>query len=103
MIEPDAPVNKKRRRAVADTAGADVCDTADCKSAPPPPVLTVLRLMPSRAHVLCELGEEKVVCYVRRADLFCKGMTLEGARHRPDLGPLAWEYLGKLPRRRGMW
>lgn len=70
----------------------------------PRAVLTVIRGMPSRAHLLCQLGEvTNIVCYVRRADLFRKGMILEGARPRPDLGPRAWEYQGKLPRRQGQW
>jgi hypothetical protein len=68
------------------------------------PVLIVLRTMASPRHVLCQLGERRdMVCDVRLAVNFRKGMMIFGARRKAEGGDRAWEYLGKLPRRSGKW
>lgn len=100
----DLPPPGNNGSSVTEQEGREKTEKAEDAPAAAAAALTVIRGMPSRAHVLCELGDEKnLVCYVRRADLFRRGMVLEGARPRPDLGPRAWEYQGKLPRRPGMW
>jgi hypothetical protein len=68
------------------------------------PVLIVIRGMPDPRYVLCRLGERKdLVCHVRVAVNFRRGMMLYGARPCPQRSERAWEYLGKLPRRPGRW
>jgi hypothetical protein len=87
-VKNEAPPSKARKESVA----VEVAD------------LVVIRGMPSLQHVLCSLGEAKnLVCNVRVASLFRKGMVLKGCRPRPDLTSVAWEYVGKLPRRPGIW
>lgn len=66
--------------------------------------LTVLRVMVSGRHVQCRLGDnDEIVCDVRNAVNFRKGMFLHGACPRPEIGERAWRYDGPLPRRSGKW
>jgi hypothetical protein len=62
--------------------------------------------MASAAHVLCQLKgteEKNLVCDVRVADFFRKGMEIAGAKKQPQHNSRAWKYLGKLPRVPGRW
>jgi hypothetical protein len=69
------------------------------------PVLTVIAGMPSRAHVRCSLaGRQDLICDVRNAEHFRRGMMIYGAREREDMGGgRLWTYAGPLPRRAGKW
>jgi hypothetical protein len=74
------------------------------------PVLVVQRLMASPRHVECRLlgvaaaKAGKIVCDVRLAVNFRKGMEIRGAYVRLDAGKgELWKFDGKLPRRPGRW
>jgi hypothetical protein len=66
--------------------------------------LTVIRVLASGEHVKCALGGRvDLVCYVRDATNFRRGMEIPGCVPRPELSERAWWYTGKLPRRPGKW
>lgn len=71
---------------------------------PKTPRLVVLRVMVSGRHLKCAWGDDReIVLEVANSANFKPGMEIVGAYHKTGEARQLWRYMGKLPRRFGIW